>query len=362
VTDRERILALLERAGSVTSGSVAAKLKVSRQAAHRKLQALAAAGDLVHSGAGRGSVWQASATAPRRFRYESVALAEDRVFTQLESEVPAMRSLDADTRAAIFYAVTEMVNNAIDHASSRTIEVLVEPRPGGLAFEVVDDGVGAFARLREGLGLASDLDAVQEVSKGKVTTDASRHTGEGIFFTSKVADRFELDANGLRFLVDNVRDDVGVATSAARSGTRVRVEVSLPVKRLLADVFAAWTTDMEFDRTRTVVRLFAIGVAFVSRSEARRLLHGLERFREVVLDFRGVESIGQGFVDEVFRVWASAHPATRLLPEGANEVVAFMLRRAGITPGLAPRPPVGVAALPSVQPPGPGARRRRTTK
>jgi anti-sigma regulatory factor (Ser/Thr protein kinase) len=314
----------------VTSGVVAAKLKITRQAAHRKLQALAEAGDMVRRGEGRGSVWEPSAKAARRFRYRSAVLAEDRVFAELEREVPVVRALDADARSAAFYAVTEMVNNAIDHASARVVDVVVEPRSGGLAFEVIDDGTGAFAHLREGLGLASNLEAVQEVSKGKVTTDAARHSGEGIFFTSKVADRFELEANGLRWVVDNLRDDVTVAPAAERAGTRVRVELSTPVRRRLSDVFAAWTTDHEFDRTRTVVKLFAFGVEFVSRSEAKRVVHGLERFREVIVDFRGVESVGQGFVDEVFRVWATAHPAVHLVPRGANETVAFMLARAGV--------------------------------
>lgn len=58
------------------------------------------------------------------------------------------------------------------------------------------------------------------------------------------------------------------------------------------------------------------------------MLHGLDRFREVVLDFEGVEAIGQGFADEVFRVWPAAHPETRLVPERMNATVAFMARRA----------------------------------
>jgi len=66
----------------------------------------------------------------------------------------------------------------------------------------------------------------------------------------------------------------------------------------------------------------------VSRSEAKRLLHGLDRFREVVLDFRGVEGVGQGFADEVFRVWAHAHPQTTLIPVHMNRAVEFMVRRA----------------------------------
>jgi anti-sigma regulatory factor (Ser/Thr protein kinase) len=328
MSDRERILALVARAGQVTSGTVAAKLKITRQAAHRKLQALAAEGALVLRGSGRGAVWEPSATATRRFRYTTAGLAEDRVYAELEEEVPVLRSLGA-ARSAVAYAVTEMVNNAIEHASAKAVEVVVQPRTKGLAVEIEDDGIGVFARLRRGLGLSSDIEAVQEVSKGKVTTDAAHHTGEGIFFTSKVSDRFELEANGLRWIVDNVRDDGAIAPAPARRGTRVRVELSLPLRQSLVDVFEAWTTDHVFDRTRTVVKLFAYGVEFVSRSEARRLVQGLDRFREVVLDFGGVEAVGQGFVDEVFRVWAKQHPTVRLVPRRMNETVAFMVARGG---------------------------------
>ena len=66
----------------------------------------------------------------------------------------------------------------------------------------------------------------------------------------------------------------------------------------------------------------------MSRSQARRLVSGLERFREVVLDFRGVELVGQGFADEVFRVWARQHPEVALIPTAMNEAVAFMVERA----------------------------------
>lgn len=113
-----------------------------------------------------------------------------------------------------------------------------------------------------------------------------------------------------------------------RSGTLARAELDLESPRDLQALFDEFTEDYEFSKTRTVVRLFQIGVRFVSRSEAKRLLHGLERFREVVLDFRGVDSVGQGFADEVFRVWATAHPDVVLVPVYMNEAVAFMVERA----------------------------------
>ena len=94
------------------------------------------------------------------------------------------------------------------------------------------------------------------------------------------------------------------------------------------EVFDEYTEDFEFTRTRVVVKLFEMGVRFISRSEAKRLVIGLERFREAILDFHGVRELGQGFADEVFRVWASSHPETRLVPVNMAAPIEFMVRRA----------------------------------
>ena len=82
------------------------------------------------------------------------------------------------------------------------------------------------------------------------------------------------------------------------------------------------------DTTRTVIKLFAFGTSFVSRSEAKRLTQGLERFRHVILDFQGVTLVGQGFADEIFRVWSRAHPDVELKTENMIAPVAFMVERA----------------------------------
>ena len=83
------------------------------------------------------------------------------------------------------------------------------------------------------------------------------------------------------------------------------------------------------------MRLFEAGSAFLSRSEAKRLAAGLDRFRQVTLDFEGVDEVGQGFVDELFRVWARDHPATRLSPIKMNDDVRFMVER-GLPPRTSP--------------------------
>ena len=48
-----------------------------------------------------------------------------------------------------------------------------------------DDGEGIFKKIKNALNLLDEKQAVLELAKGKLTTDPSRHTGEGIFFTSR---------------------------------------------------------------------------------------------------------------------------------------------------------------------------------
>ena len=77
-----------------------------------------------------------------------------------------------------------------------------------------------------------------------------------------------------------------------------------------------------------VVRLCEFETVFMARSEARRLLDGLDTdFDTVEVDFTGVTDVGQGFVDELLRVWPSAHPGKTIVPTNMNEAVEFMIRR-----------------------------------
>ncbi len=259
-------------------------------------------------------------------------LEEDQVWREYVVDRLPKMSQDATTIAN--YAFTEMLNNAIDHSGADEVAIGLWSGAFEVRFETRDWGAGALPHVQERLGLEDLYDALGELVKGKTTTDPSRHTGEGIFFTSKAVDVFTLESGGLRWTVDNLRDDQAVGGSEITHGTRVRWEIDPAGTRTLSEVFHAYYTDDDyrFDRTKTVVHLFGIGVRFISRSEAKRLMRGLERFREVELDFTGVEDVGQGFVDEVFRVWPRDHPETVLTPTGMNGPVEFMVRRGLPTP------------------------------
>ncbi len=231
--------------------------------------------------------------------------------------------------AVFHYTCTELVNNAIDHSGGTRVELrLFRDAPEKLRFEVRDDGVGAFERLRSTLGLDAPLDAIVELSKGKATSDPSRHSGEGLFFTSRILDRFRLAANGIEWMVDNELDDQAVGVSAVTSGTLAGGTFSIPPHRTTAQMFRAYAgEDFAFSRTRPRVMLAALGTDFVSRSEAKRVLARLESFDDVDLDFGGVAGVGQAFVDEVFRVWPSVHPGTKIVPVNMNAAIEFMVKR-----------------------------------
>src|SRR5690606_33075114 len=95
------------------------------------------------------------------------------------------------------------------------------------------------------------------------------------------------------------------------------------------DQHASDANDYRFDKTVVPVKLLQYGDDhLVSRSQAKRLLQRFDRFRTVVLNFEGVESIGQAFADEVFRVFPSQHPEVEIIPVQANEQVMRMINRA----------------------------------
>lgn len=238
--------------------------------------------------------------------------------------------LAAETPAGTItgYAFTEMLNNAIDHSGSETATITWWTSSDQWSFEIRDYGVGAYLKLRQGLRLASEFEAVQELSKGKRTTDRRRHTGEGIFFTSKAVEIFRMTSFGVRWTVDNIRRDTALGVVPASEGTSVVCQIDPQTDRSLAAIFREFTRDHAFVRTRPVVKLFQIGTTFVSRSEARRLLDGLGAdFDTVEVDFAGVTDVGQGFVDELLRVWPAAHPGKTVDPINMNPAVQFMVER-----------------------------------
>lgn len=77
------------------------------------------------------------------------------------------------------------------------------------------------------------------------------------------------------------------------------------------------------------LRLASLGSnCLISRSQAKRVLANLEKFDVVLLDFTDIKLIGQGFADEVFRVYQNKNTNMNIQYINANDDIEFMIKRA----------------------------------
>jgi hypothetical protein len=314
----------------ITSGDVARAGSVSRQAAHYQLTAMVKRGELEHEGAGRGSRYRRRALLG--YQYELIGLAEDEVWFEERAEL-VRRDLEILDNPKIMpllnFTFTEMVNNAIDHSRGAAVEVRWYVRENYIAFDVADDGIGAFKNVASERGLASEFDSIGEIAKGKQTTAPHAHSGLGIYFTTRMASRFELTSGQLTWIVDNRRQDAAVEWfEKPRIGTLVRCEFDADTAVTTFDAFNTMSIPGAPGEQRSTIRvsLFQSGDTFVSRTEAKRLAAQLETFSEVEIDFAGVSQVGQGFIDELFRVWQFDHPETRLIARNTNPAIDALIR------------------------------------
>jgi hypothetical protein len=232
-----------------------------------------------------------------------------------------------------------MVNNVLDHSNAKFLQVQLTKTAVSVSLIVRDDGIGLFKKVARAMHVSDPRLALLELSKGKFTTDPKRHTGEGIFFTTRAFDRFWIRSSQLLFCHSR-RGDVWNETidkdTADLPGTIIRMELVLPSARQLKNIFSEFSSgpeDYRFAKTKIPLRLATFGdERLLSRSSAKRVLARVEQFDEVTLDFAGMASIGPAFADEVFRVFAREHPKTELIPINANEQVTQMIRRAQNTP------------------------------
>jgi len=62
----------------------------------------------------------------------------------------------------------------------------------------------------------------------------------------------------------------------------------------------------------------------VSRSQAKSLCQMFDSSSEVILDFEGLDWMGQGFAHQIFVIFRREHPDISVIPENMNEAVKKM--------------------------------------
>lgn len=254
-------------------------------------------------------------------------LVEHDVLKRIRNETGIFNSLKDNVRIDVEYAFSEMLNNAIEHSRSEDVNISMTRSDTAVLFVVRDWGVGIFSNIMEKKYLNSELEAVQDLLKGKQTTAPEAHSGEGIFFTSRVADKLTFISSDKKLVFDNNVGDVFLDPAKPRKGTTVYFVLSLESNRDLTEIFRAYTTDSyEFSKTIVNVKLYKLGTEYISRSQARRVLVGLDKFKKIVLDFKDVRTVGQAFADEIFHVWKQNHQDIEIESINASKNVDFMIK------------------------------------
>ena len=297
---------------------------ITRQAANRHVKLLLDQGQLEATGATRQRRYSLKAV-KKVFKVFPIAadLHEDEVWRRHYSELTS--DMPRNVADICHYGFTEIFNNAIDHSEGTLIHAEFSVNAVSAALTITDDGIGIFEKIKRDFKLEDHRHAILELAKGKLTTDPKRHTGEGIFFTSRMFDEFSI-GSGRLFFYHRAPDNDWLLEDQekASEGTFVRMEISISSARTPNQVFDKYASEQDdygFVKTKVPVELLRYGHEnLVSRSQAKR-------FREIILDFSGVETVGQAFVDEIFRVFQAEHPEITIIPFSTSEQVQKMINR-----------------------------------
>src|SRR3990172_4028393 len=299
--------------------------KITRQAANKHLQRLTEEKILTETGKTRSRIYKLAPLVESRQMYEIVpGLAEDVIWT--DDIRPALGQHPDNVMNIWHHGFTEMFNNAIDHSGGTHISVHIKRTAAETEMLLSDNGVGIFRKIQAAMGLLDERHAVLELAKGKFTTDPKNHSGEGIFFTSRMFDLFDILSGGVFF--SHELGDPGDWISEldqSRSGTFVWMKLHNHTSRTTRKIFAEYSSGDDeyiFNKTIVPVKLAKYGDDnLISRSQAKRLLARVELFKVVILNFNEVPTIGQAFADEIFRVFPNEHPNVELIAVHTNSEV-----------------------------------------
>ena len=328
---RSYILDEVKESPETVAKETAERFGISRQAVNKHLQQLCEEGILEQFGNTRATRYRLTTLSEWTNNYRiGPELAEDVVWAQ---DVKNQLGPLSDNAENIWhYGFTEMFNNAIDHSEGSIIGVRVTRTIVDAEIQIHDNGCGIFKKIQKALDLLDERHAVLELAKGKLTTDPKHHTGEGIFFTSRMFDEFDILSGGVYFSHEYGDEEDWILERDRDLGeTAVFMELKHKTTRTTEEIFKKFMSKEDFGFTKTIVpvRMAKFGEdGLVSRSQAKRLLARVERFQTVLFDFREVDTIGPAFADEIFRVFALRHPEIKLIETKTNSEIDKMISKA----------------------------------
>ena len=233
--------------------------------------------------------------------------------------------LESNVQAIWNYSFSEMINNVMDHSEASEVKIIIEQDYLNTTVIIADNGIGIFKKIKEHFKFTSLEEAICELFKGKLTTDSKNHSGEGIFFSSKMMDDFFI-VSSKKIFTNNKYDNSKIISIASEkiNGTCVIMSLSNFTHKNPQEVFDLYANvDGGFIKTKIPMKNI-FDSSPVSRSQAKRVCNRLEKFKEVVIDFEGVQWMGQGFAHQLFVVFAKEHLDIQLVPINMNEDIFKM--------------------------------------
>ncbi|MFA6514058.1 MAG: DUF4325 domain-containing protein [Patescibacteria group bacterium] len=326
---REFIFRMLPAHSNNIVALTAAEFGMTRQAAHLYITKEIKSGNIVKTGETKSARYFLIGGEKVEFSCKiKTGLEEDRIWSKYVK--PMILKYSYNIQTIIAFGFTEIYNNAIDHSNGTIIYVQIEVIGDNIVITIMDNGIGIFKKIQASLKLDSIRESLLHLSKGKFTTDPTKHTGEGIFFTSRIFDRFSILSSDLYY---SFKDQDWLLSSEKNEtfgkGTLIKMIISKNSKKTPKEIMDKYT-DEEFGFSKTTV---AVALSadpndpHVSRSQAKRLMMGLDKFKTIVLDFKSIPDVGQAFVDEIFRVFQNEHPSTQIQYINVNEDVENMIKR-----------------------------------
>lgn len=234
-------------------------------------------------------------------------------------------NLPPNVQAIWSYSFSEMINNVMDHSFAENVQILIIQDYLKTMVVIADDGIGIFKKIRDHFGFDTMDEAICELFKGKLTTDSENHSGEGIFFSSKMMDDFIIFSGGKVFTNNKYDNSITADISLLNGeGTCVLMSLSNYTHKKPQEVFDLYAdVDGGFEKTKLPMKNI-FDASPVSRSQAKRVCNRLEKFREVILDFEDMQWMGQGFAHQIFVIFAREHPEIKLIPINMNEDITKM--------------------------------------
>ena len=175
---------------------------ISRQKAHKYVAREVKKGHILKVGNTRWSRYFLTGGDHVEFSLKiTPGLAEDRVWSQYIK--PILLRYPVNIQKICAYGFTEIFNNVIDHSEGTRVFTDLTIQGDELSIIILDNGVGIFQKIQKALNLESIREAILHLSKGKFTTDPAKHTGEGIFFTSRMFDRFSIFSDDMFYTFQN---------------------------------------------------------------------------------------------------------------------------------------------------------------